>query len=298
MYRLLVILFSIICTTLPILAEPANQAPAEIPTDLVPLQPEIEAQFAFLCLNDTKQATDEAIKAALVRWFKLKSTHEIIAFNHKVETDTISWAIGKSRFVAALSSYPIPASDIQYAANNSRLHWPDAEKIMLTHKAHYTINCTSRHAKPWQAALDLTHAIAAFAEIHNSTGIYWGDASILHQPKTFLNDARYEPGSALPAALWVGILIEPHAKNQTVSIYTDGMPALGQQEIEIHHAKVNQQDLYALMLSLTQDVLDGKVTLEPGKTITAPNKQIFSIGKAESAIKEKSSVWLLSPIKN
>lgn len=289
---LLISFIGLLCFSSALVADPAVE---KIPADLVPLQPTLETQFAFLCLDDATPASDDAIRQSLIRWFSLDSPDSIRAFKRNPDTDTISWSIGKSRFVAVLANSAIPKSDIQYASRNSLLHWPDAEKSMLKHKAHYTINCTSQHPKPWMAALDLTHAIAAFTEVHKATGIYWGDASIVHAPQTFLVDAKHKPGSPLPAALWVGMLIESHDTPKSTSIYTDGMNTLGQLEIEVHKTEESLQDVYAFMLYLSQEVLDGNISLETEKSLTAPNGTVFSISKAKSAIKEKETIWLLTP---
>ena len=97
----------------------------------------------------------DTFRAALVKWFKLKSPDEIKRLAHNEVTNSLTWSIGRSRFVATLENAPIPKADLQYASNNS-LHWPDAEKVMLTHKAHFTVSCISIHRQPWRAALDLT----------------------------------------------------------------------------------------------------------------------------------------------
>jgi hypothetical protein len=277
----------------PLLAEPNKDQ--QIPTTgLKPLRPATEAQFAFLCLDNGEMAKPEDIQKALVKWFKLDSEKDIHEWKFNPKTISYSWRIGRSRFVATLEQQPIPKDDIRYASNNS-LHWPDAEAEMLKHAAHYTITCTSIHREPWHAALDLSHAIAALAETHTPSGIYWGDASIVHSPESFLKQASYQHGEAgtLPGGLWVGILFESNTKGGW-NIFTDGLSPLGYRDIEIHNSQLKRTALFELLSELKQNVLARKLTLQNGLTLDGPEDTKWKVSTGESIIGKSKPVWLLT----
>lgn len=281
---------------LPLLhAEPAADNSAEIPTSgLVPLRPATEAQFAFLCLDNAKVAEVDALKASLVKWFRLNSADEIRKFSYKPESQSFSWGIGRSRFVATLEALPIPNNDIRYAANNS-LHWPDAEKQMLTHKANYTITCVSIHRTPWHAALDLSHAIAAFSETHDTTGIYWGDAAIVHSPVSFLKQAEYQLGETkkIPSTLWVGMLFESDTKGGW-NIFTDGMRTLGHKDIEIHSSQLVRTALFSTLNKIKHDVLTKQLTLKNDLVIDGDDASKWKVSTGASVIGKAKPVWILT----
>ncbi len=284
--------------TFPLLhAEPtvAEDNSAEIPTSgLVPLRPPTEAQFAFLCLDNDKVAESKALKASLVKWFRLNSPDEIRKFTYKPDSQSFSWGIGRSRFVASLEALPVPNDDIRYASNNS-LHWPDAEKQMLTHQANYTITCVSIHRTPWHAALDLSHALAAFAETHDTTGIYWGDAAIVHSPESFLKQADYHLGSAkkVPSGLWIGILFESDTKGGW-NIFTDGMRTLGHKDIEIHSSQLARTKLFATLNTLKHDILTKKLALKNDLVIDGDDASKWKVTTGASVIGKAKPIWLLT----
>lgn len=267
----------------------------KIPTaGLVPLRPAIEVQFAFLCLDEAKMTSADEIQTALVKWFDLKSKDEIRKFKFNEVTKSFSWGIGRSRFVATYEGLPIPKDDIRYAANNS-LHWPDAEKQMLTHKAHYTVTCTSIHREPWHAALDLTYALAALADAHKTTGIYWGDASIVHSPEGFQRLASYKLDSAakIPSSLWIGLLFESDTKGGW-NIFTDGFSPLGRQDIEIHSSQLARTKLFTFLNDLQQDVFSNKVDLKDDLILTDADSNKWKVSTGKSAIGKQKPVWIIT----
>lgn len=273
---------------------PVPQKAEGIPTGLVPLRPATPAQFAFLCMEATKHADEKLIIASLVKWFKLESADEIRRFSYKAETQTFSWGIGKSRFVATFDDSPIPKSDIRYASKNS-LHWPDAEKEMLKHKAHFTLSCTSIHRESWRAALDLSRALSALAECHNAVGMYWGDASIVHSTASFLKQAEYKEGQAIPCMLWVGILFD-EKKDGSWNAFTDGLNPLGFQDVEIHHSELSQLALYKILLATTEQVISSQTALQAGDVIEDADGNEWKVAAAQSIIGRPKPIWTLVPV--
>lgn len=271
------------------------QTTQEIPTEgLVPLRPAPEAQFAFLCVNDTAATTPEAFKASLVKWFKLKDSKEIKHFSHDAKNRTFSWMIGRSKFVATQEMLPMPKDDIRYSSNNS-LHWPDAEATMLKHQTHYTVNCVSIHRTPWHATLDLTKAIAALAEMHDTTGIYWGDASIVHPPEMFMRLAKFEKGSEdkIPSSLWVGLLFESNTKGGW-NIFTKGMEPLGFREMEIHSSQLQRSELFSFLNALKRDIISGEVQLSENMVIEDLDGNEWKATTGKSIIGREAPVWILN----
>ena len=166
---------------------------------------------------------------------------------------------------------------------------------MLKHVAHYTITCTSIHREPWHAALDLTHTLAAFAETHIPTGVYWGDASIVHAPESFLKQANYHHGEAgkIPGALWVGILFESNTQGGW-NIFTDGFSPLGYKDIEIHNSQLQRIVLFEFLNGLKQKVLARKLTLTNGLTLDGPDKTQWKVSTGASIIGKAKPVWILT----
>ncbi|MGJ8674197.1 hypothetical protein [Rubritalea sp.] len=277
----------------PLIAEPNQNQ--EIPTTgLKPLSPATEAQFAFLCLDNGEVASEADLKKALVKWFELASEQDIHEWKLNPKTQSFSWRIGRSRFVATHENQAIPKDDIRYASNNS-LHWPDAEQEMLKHSAHYTITCTSIHREPWHAALDLTHTLAAFTETHDTSGVYWGDASIVHSPESFLKQASYQLDDTgeIPGALWISILFESNT-NGGWNIFTDGFSPLGFQDIEIHNSQLKRTNLFQLLNKTKQQVLERKLKLSNDLIIDGLDDSKWKVSTGASIIGKDKPVWILT----
>lgn len=279
-------------------ADEKAEAPAEkkdIPEGLVPITPQQSTQFAFLCLKDKTMGSEADIKKALAKWFQLKDESEIVRFTQDKEKGTMSWTIGRARFVATLAEYSIPKPDIQYAAANS-LHWPDAEKILLEQQAHYTVSCTSIYPEPWMTAMALSKAIGALAETHVALGIYWGDASIVHNPASFLKLAQHplsQDDKDIPSSLWVGILLEKH-KDGTMSGYTDGLRVLGHMELEIQNSKESPQQVYSILSTLSSQIINGRKTIEDNSEISSDEGRGYKAKYGASAIDRPQKVVLIS----
>ncbi|GAA5494665.1 hypothetical protein Rhal01_00828 [Rubritalea halochordaticola] len=279
-------------------AEEKTAAPptkSDIPEGLVPLAPKQTTHFAFLCLKDKEMAKDADIKAALMRWFQLKDESEIVRYKQDPQKGTLSFTIGKARFVAALAEYSIPAPDLQYASNNS-LHWPDAEKELLQQQAHYTVTCTSIYPKKWMTSLALSKAISALAETHHPLGIYWGDASIVHSPETFIKLSKQElraDNKNIPADLWVGILLEKH-KDGTVSAYTDGLRVLGFREMEIQNSQLDRTKAYSILSALSLQVVRNNQTIQENEEVATPEDGSYPTKLGDSNIGRKQKVIVIS----
>lgn len=289
--------FLLLCVSL-LQATPVGEQ-QQIPlNELVPLSNPPEAQFAFLCLNNGHIAPPDALKKSLIKWFRLKSANEVKNLQYRPSTRSFAWTIGRSRFVATQELLPIPKDDILYAANNS-LHWPGADAQIILHKAHFTVTCTSIHRTPWHAALDLTHALAALAETHDTTGVYWGDASIIHSPESFLHQANYYVGAAdtkIPGALWIGILFESDKAGHW-NIFTNGFEPLDYKDIEIHGSGLKRSELLAFVDQVKQHVLSQKITLIEGLKLKAPDGNEWQVSQAKSILGNEKLIWLLTPQK-
>ncbi|WP_018970967.1 DUF4261 domain-containing protein [Rubritalea marina] len=276
---------------------PKTDADQQIPVaELVPLRPANEAQFAFLCLENNQLASEETIKEELTRWFKLNTDQQIHEFSIDAVAKVVQWRIGRSRFVAVLEDAPIPSGDTHYAAENS-LHWPDAKTEVDKHKANITITCTSIRRPAWHAAADLTHALAAFTDAHPTIAVYWGDASILHEPSSFLKQAEWRIGSPAPAPsnLWVGLLFEAHAKGGW-NIFTDGMHPLGLRDIEIENSQLDRPRLFDMLTMLRKQAIAGTLKIEDGTEVQDSHGATWQFQSAKSLIEKAEPVWRLSLI--
>jgi len=271
-------------------------APAQIPKDLTPIQPANHTHFAFLCTLDKKLADETNIKKSLAKWFELKDPSEIIRFKRDEKKNSLQWSIGRARFVATFSDYQIPKGDLEYASTNS-IHWPNAFAEISKHQAHFTITCTTLYPRPWMTSMALSKGVAALAEAHQATGIYWGDGAIVHHPKSFAKLALRpltEKSTTIPVDLWVGILLEKK-EDGSMNAYTDGMRTLGFKEYEIHNSSKDSLELYTLLNKLTNLTVTNQLQLRDKTPIKISTETTLKTQFGKSSIGREKPVIIVTP---
>jgi len=254
-------------------------------------------QFAFVCLNDLELASEEEWKKSLTKWLDLKSDDQIKEFEMEVEekkgkgASTVSFDVGENAFVVGMMEAPIPKKDIEYACMNSFL-WPKAGKVMAKHKSHMIVMCLGEYDSACAKALALSRVIAATSECHNTAGIYWGHADIVHSPDAFrkMIDGASEKMEDIPTLAWVGFLREPGKKEGTVNFYTSGLSEFGAKEVEIINSKKKPSEIMELLGGLSTYLLVKGDVVKDGDTVGGTEEEKIKSKWADSHIGREGKV--------
>jgi hypothetical protein len=187
-------------------------------------------------------------------------------------------------------SIPIPKDDIEYACANSFL-WPSAQETIKDHPAHLVVIATGTFASPAEEALWLSRAICAVSEEYDAAGIYWGHASVVHEPSTFrklIGDAGVQM-EKLPVPLWVGFLRAANEKGG-VDVYTDGLDAFGVMECEVINSRRRPSEIIDLLSGLSAYLISKGNVIEDGNTVGGSAEEKIIARHAPSAIGREGKV--------
>jgi hypothetical protein len=84
--------------------------------------------------------------------------------------------------------------------------------------------------KPVEKSRRLTQLVAGLVGCSRSPGVFWGPGRLVHPAQAFIEQAVQSTPADLPLFLWVDFRVE--RTDGGVRLYTTGLEALGQTELE------------------------------------------------------------------
>lgn len=207
----------------------------------------------FLALNTPALPEERTFKSALEVFGFKRSLIE----DYKTDESMISFLYQGGVCVLKLVESPLAWSELEkkYKAvaagqdNGSVL----VEK-MQRHSSHIIVTWFSRTATVIDRYLMLTRAMAALASVADTAGIYWGAGSLLHTGEVFINESRNIQDDAFPLQLWVDFKLE-RTGDGLYLISTNGLEALGCEEIRILKPQNSADEAYNIAFQLAQSLL-------------------------------------------
>lgn len=186
-----------------------------------------ETVIAMLALKSDKLASKEVIASAL-----RKALGASVAVSDlEQDKDVISFKTGGNLCIVGLIDRPIPWGDLEGPCATSWM-WKEAEAAMRSHVAHFIVTVIGANGSRVERAVVLTRILAGIASVHETAGVYWGDATAVHEPKQFIELAKTATADNPPVALWVDIRIWKD-KQGMLSFATTGLAAFGKMEVEL-----------------------------------------------------------------
>jgi len=256
--------------------------------------------FSFVCTAEEEMASGSEIQEALVKWFDLEDVSEVEDFDSgedlfkgKDATETVSFKVNGKLFAAGLVPTKIPKKDLDYACANS-FYWPKASEAVKRHENHLIVLSMGEYETALERMFDLSRAVAAFSECHDSVAVYWGSGSIVHEPKQFRKQLK-ESGTKmteLPVVLWVGFL-RTGIVDGKVDFYTDGMDQLGLREFEVVGSEEKPSDILGFLYGMCQYTMIKGNVIKDGDTVGGSEEHRITTGFAESEIGREGSVILV-----
>lgn len=177
----------------------------------------------------------------------------------------LTLTIGEFTAAVTLVPQPIPASQLEGPAATA-WYWPDAASALRRHQAHLLVTLIDEGGAAVKKVEALTRLTAAVAAVTPSVGIFWGPGRLVHSPGAFIDQAVQMREDNLPLFLWVDFRIE-QMEAGAYRLYTTGLEAISQSEIEVHHFEGSPQDLLDLAYNIAHYMLDNRKALSDGDTI-------------------------------
>ncbi|MEO7095044.1 MAG: DUF4261 domain-containing protein [Polyangiales bacterium] len=173
---------------------------------------------------------------------------------------------------------PIQWADLEGPCRNAEAgpgRWPTASEVMRAHRQHVLVVLADAPPKIVRQRIGLTHVVAAVAATTDAVGIYWTEGRVVHDAATFIAAAKDASLDAIPYRLWIDLRVTDGSKPDTISVATQGLPALGHREIEVVDSALPSHVVIAKIRSLIDHLLDQGTTPKDGETFsTTDNDRI------------------------
>ncbi len=181
--------------------------------------------------------------------------------------NVLTFDVDEERLVVSLMPAAIPWADLAGPCS-AAWYWPQAGAKLRDQAAHLLVVFLSADADRTNASLRFTRLLAALTDSCNAAGVFWGGGGLVHEPAVFVAAARDSSRQALPLQLWIGYNLGGE-DDGTYSLYTSGMEAFGQMEIEVLHSCSDPKSLYDRIRDVTHYALDRNVIIKDGDTVGA-----------------------------
>jgi len=139
--------------------------------------------------------------------------------------------IGGYTAAVTLVDRPIPWFQLEGPCATA-WYWPTAAEALKEHAAHLLVVLVDEGGKAVDKSIRLTQLVAGLLATSASQGVLWGPGRLVHPPQAFLDQATQLKPTDLPLFLWVDFRVE-RGEDGICRLYTTGLEALGQTEIEV-----------------------------------------------------------------
>ena len=177
----------------------------------------------------------------------------------------LTFSIGEFTAAATLVDRPIPWSQLEGPCATA-WYWPDAAEALRDHPAHLLVTLIDEGGAAVKKAACLTRITAALAATAEAPGVFWGPGRLVHPTDAFVAQAVQMRDDNLPLFLWIDFRIE-QADEGALRLYTTGLEALGQNELEAAEFRGAPQELLDVAYNLAHYVLDQRKVISDGDTM-------------------------------
>lgn len=191
--------------------------------------------------------------------------------------DMVTVNMGASRGVIAAASHAIPWEELEGPCQGA-WWWPEAEARLRTHRAHLIVTLSGAEDLIART-MRLTRLVASVAATTRGVlGVYWGAGTLVHAPEAFIEDAAQMTREEMPLNLWVDFRPQRNGDG-TLGIFTTGMVALGQMELEVTGSTGDPEHVMAQVVELAYRLVDEGMRPHDGERV------------GEVAVRRASSKW-------
>lgn len=149
-------------------------------------------------------------------------------------------------------------------------YWPDAASVLKTHCSHLLIHLLDQDGRPLENAQLLTRLVAATSQAAEgaggASGVFWGPGRLVHPPSAFIELAKQMAPGELPLYLWIDFRIEQDELG-FLRLFTTGLEALGQPEIEVASFAGEVGELRANVYNIAHYLLETKKPINHGQAL-------------------------------
>lgn len=199
-----------------------------------------------------------------------------------IESVTAVFSVEDMLVTVGLMPAPVPNDEaVRNAESNFR--WKEAVEVTKSHKAHLIVAILS-HGKPMVDAATLLVKICATC-LKQQHAIAINTSGTVMEPNFYMEyakDAISDDMIPILDLLFFGIYSNDNGK--TFSGYTFGLQNFEKKEIEIINSSHSANEVFGMLVEISNYVVEYDVTLKPGETIGLTEEQKLPIKKLRSQV--------------
>jgi hypothetical protein len=195
----------------------------------------------------------------------------------------LSLQVGDEWLFVAPMPVPYPWGDLEGPCQTAWM-WPRERPAMSLkdHRSHVLVTIVKGDRDQVSRRLVLTKVMAALATLPGVAGVYWPDATMVHEPKIFAEFAKVASREEPPVYLWVDLRLFKN-DDGTFGLFTTGLAALGLMEIEIPSIAMQPGELREWCANIALYLINRRSPIPDGDTIGATKEQQLKVRHVASA---------------
>jgi len=251
--------------------------------------------LALIALDSSAMPAERDVCKELVNQFPaappLKKTN--------ITDSLLTGSLGPYTVAATLVPQPIPWTRLEGPCATA-WYWPQAADTLRPHTAHLLVTLVDEGSRPVEKSICLTQFVTALATAclkpgssatitNQALGIFWGPGRLVHPTQAFVEQALQMGPKDLPLYLWIDFRIETipsdqQPGNERFRLYTTGLEALGQTELEVSRYQGNPQQLLELVYNVAHYLVGQHKVVNDGDTIGLTDQVQATIQQRKSML--------------
>ena len=198
------------------------------------------------------------------------------------ENGKLVFALGDAHVAVTFMPRAIPWSQIEGPCAGA-WWWRDATRKMRDHTHHFLVAVIGGPVGPVERRVILTHVVSAVLRGTDAVGVYWAEATIVHEPKSFLDQAASVTPKKIPGPLWLDVIVQQNLDG-SYRCYTTGLEPLGFREIELEQARVLPVELISFLGNVATHIVNERRTFKAGEKVARTRDERYTVGYGPSMV--------------
>lgn len=205
---------------------------------------------------------------------------------------TVVFPVGDGRMAISLVPTPIAWERLEGPCRCA-WWWPEAAERMQAHRAHAIVALADHSGSSLERHLLLTQLAAVVAATSSAAGVFWSAGAVVHAPAAFVALANVVSAEEVLPELWINLRVAENA-DQTRCLFTTGLEAFGQREIEIPSSQRSAEEIVQFAYRVIQYLLVSGASLQDGETIGRSDEEKIEVHYGPSMLDSDRQVMTLA----
>ena len=169
--------------------------------------------------------------------------------------------------------------------------WPEATERMRAHKYHFIVALIGGSIESVERRVILTKAVRAVVRDSDAVGVYWGEGTVVHNPREFVRQAKSVDVRNIPGPLWIDVRVEKNPDG-SFRCFTTGLAPLGFLEIEVKSSRLPPGDLMCFIGDTACYIVNGRKHIKAGETMGRSATEQYKV-RHDASMFDRATVMYL-----